>query len=83
MEIDMDFSINADASDEEGNSIVVTHNLHATLESGIATIFLVDDEEIKTAIISQPWKTNGDGSRSVWVDINEVVAWFQEQPITL
>lgn len=77
----MDFSMNMDNVDEDGNDVVVSYNLHATLESGIAVIFLVDDENIRTAINSQPWKTNGDGSRSAWADINEVVSWFQNQPI--
>ena len=33
----------------------------------------------KKPCLTQPWKTNPDGSRSDWVDINEAIEWYKLQ----
>lgn len=50
----------------------------AILTEGVAEIFVVDGEGNKTAIVTQPWKNNSDGTRSDWKNLNEVVSWFKE-----
>lgn len=54
-----------------------TTNYSADLESGIATISITDSPG--EVILVQPWKTNGDGTRSDWANETEVVSWFKEQ----
>lgn len=53
-------------------------NFHATLENGVAEVFAVDTEGNKTSLVLQPWKTNRDGTRSDWIDLDEVVSWYQD-----
>jgi hypothetical protein len=73
----MDFVKSQVEYDENGQEIVINVNYNATLENGIAQIFLVTETE-KTAIRTQPWKPNGDGSRIDWTSVEEVVEWFKE-----
>jgi hypothetical protein len=75
----MDFTKITQVPDEDGNPVDVTENFHATLTDGVAEIFAVDSENNHTSVVLQPWKTQGDGSRIAWTDLNEVVAWYQAQ----
>jgi len=75
----MDFTKIIQVPDEDGNPVDVTENFHATLTDGVAEIFAVDSENNHTSVVLQPWKTQGDGSRADWTDLNEVVAWYQAQ----
>jgi len=74
----MDFTRDVDVVDENGEATTKTMNFHATLENGVAEVFLVDAEGNKTSLVLQPWKTNRDGTRSDWIDLDEVVSWYQD-----
>lgn len=74
----MDFTRDVDVVDENGEATTKTMSFHATLENGVAEVFLVDAEGNKTSLVLQPWKTNRDGTRSDWVDLDEVVSWYQD-----
>jgi len=74
----MEFTKEIKVVDSEGKETMSPTTYKATLSDGLAEIYLViDDEEL--AVCTQPWKTNGDGSRSEWVSLEEVVEWFKQR----
>ena len=75
----MDFTKVIHVPDENGNPMETIQNFYATLTEGTAEIFKVDSENTHTSVVLQPWKTENDGSRANWTDLNEVVAWYQAQ----
>lgn len=74
----MDFTKEMSVVDENDETATVTFNFQASLVDGVAEIFAVDADGNKTSLVLQPWKTNSDGTRSDWVDLDEVVAWYQD-----
>jgi hypothetical protein len=73
----MDFTIDRDTTDENGDPITVTENYSASLEGGVATVNHIVDGEAQPAV-TQPWNPLPDGSRADWNDVNEVVTWYKE-----
>ncbi len=73
----IDFTKETTQFDENGNTVIITVNHRATLDDGVAEVFIINEDDTLDSIRYKHWKTNGDGSRSDWVDINEVVDWFQ------
>jgi hypothetical protein len=54
-----------------------TVNYSAELTDGTATITITDSGG--DIVLVQPWKCNGDGTRTDWSNEAEVVTWFKEQ----
>lgn len=77
----MDFTREMSVVDENDETTTVTFNFHATLVDGVAEIFAVDADGNKTSLVLQPWKPNEDGTRSDWVDLDEVVAWYHTEDV--
>lgn len=72
----MDFTIDKTVLDENGQEQTVTTTYKASLENGTATVSVAVDDNL-VDIISQPWKPNGDGTRTNWSSVEEVVEWFK------
>ncbi len=75
----MQFTKNTREFDNDGNEVIVEINYRATLGDGVAEIYLINDDATETAICTQPWRPNGDGSRSAWASVQEVVEWFKDR----
>ncbi len=77
----MDFTRDIDVIDENGDAAIKTMNFHATLENNVAEVFAVDEDGNKSSLVLQPWKTEKDGTRSDWADLDDIVSWYQDLDI--
>ena len=74
----MQFTKTYEDFDDSNNAITITRTFDAALNGTTLEISETVDGT-KKPCLTQPWKTNPDGSRSDWVDINEAVEWYKLQ----
>jgi hypothetical protein len=60
------------SADLDGNTLTISKE--ETVSSGMYD----STETVWTPIMIQPWKPNGDGTRSNWDSEGEAVIWYKE-----
>lgn len=62
----------------EGETKTEVSKFRVELDAGVAKIYSLNDQGQDPILFAvQPWKTNGDGSRSEWNNEQEVIDWFK------
>jgi hypothetical protein len=64
----------------EQNEVIDSILYRVYFESGVLKInkvTVVDDNEVETLVMEQPWKCLADGSREEFVDDNDAFDWLE------
>ena len=62
-----------------------TTSWKAELVDGNANFYILSQDELDSALVHedlavvQPFKPEGDGTRTDWINLEEAVTWFKEQ----